>query len=156
MRISDWSSDVCSSDLVHARDPFRRIDCLPSSRRVQVFLDGEQVADSRRGVFLFETGLPTRYYLPLEDVPADLLQPSAFVTQCPYKGQARFYKIKVTGKLHDQINRTSPEPVYEAARITGLLCFDTDFVACNLLAVVQQQGTTPAFSHGYTYTRRTE
>src|SRR3546814_16679601 len=45
---------------VHARDPFRRIDCLPSSRRVQVFLDGEQVADSRRGVFLFETGLPTR------------------------------------------------------------------------------------------------
>src|SRR3546814_18998473 len=70
---------------VHARDPFRRIDCLPSSRRVQVFLDGEQVADSRRGVFLFETGLPTRYYLPLEDVPADLLQPSEFVTQCPYK-----------------------------------------------------------------------
>src|SRR3546814_3122789 len=24
---------------VHARDPFRRIDCLPSRRRVQVFLD---------------------------------------------------------------------------------------------------------------------
>ena len=31
------------------RDPFRRVDCLPSSRRVQVILDGEQVADLRRG-----------------------------------------------------------------------------------------------------------
>src|SRR3546814_17298385 len=34
---------------VHARDPFRRLDCLPSSRRVQVFLDGEQVSDSQTG-----------------------------------------------------------------------------------------------------------
>src|SRR3546814_2545373 len=53
--VDHWSEED-EEVFVHARDPFRRIDCLPSSRRVPVFLDGEQVADSRRGVFLFETG----------------------------------------------------------------------------------------------------
>jgi len=136
---------------VHARDPYRRVDCLPSSRRVQVFLDGEQVADSRRGVFLFETGLPTRYYLPLEDVRADLLQASEFTTQCPYKGDARYYQIKVKDKLHDQIIWYYPEPVHEAARIKGLVCFANEFVDRILVDGVEQPRPMTAFSHGYNY-----
>ncbi|WP_164890422.1 DUF427 domain-containing protein, partial [Mesorhizobium sp. M7A.F.Ca.US.002.01.1.1] len=69
---------------VHARDPFRRVDCLPSSRRVQVILDGEQVADSRRGVFLFETGHPVRHYLPIADTRLDMFAPSRYISRCPY------------------------------------------------------------------------
>ena len=45
---------------VHARDPFKRVDCLPSSRLVQVEHAGKVLAESSRSVFLFETGLPTR------------------------------------------------------------------------------------------------
>src|SRR3546814_18965698 len=84
--VDHWSEED-EEVFVHARDPFRRIDCLTSSRRVQVFLDGEQVADSRRGVFLFATGLPTRHPLPLDDVPDALIPPSWSSTQCPPKGQ---------------------------------------------------------------------
>ena len=52
----------------HARDPYKRIDVLQSSRHVEVFIDGVKVADTVRPRLLFETGLPTRYYLPKLDV----------------------------------------------------------------------------------------
>ena len=73
---------------MHARDPYRRVDVLHSSRHVRVTLNGEVVADSERPLLLFETGLPTRYYLPPQDVRLDLLRQSPTVTQCPYKGVA--------------------------------------------------------------------
>src|SRR5438132_12648840 len=61
---------------VHPRDPYKRIDVTPSSRHVEVVVGGQIVADTRRARFLFETRLPTRYYIPAEDVRLDLLLPS--------------------------------------------------------------------------------
>ncbi|MPZ51045.1 MAG: DUF427 domain-containing protein, partial [Dehalococcoidia bacterium] len=71
---------------VHARDPYKRVDCLPSSRHVKIVLGGEVVAETTRSVLLFETGLITRYYIPKLDVRQDMLRPSDKVTRCPYKG----------------------------------------------------------------------
>ncbi|MBV9337518.1 MAG: DUF427 domain-containing protein, partial [Solirubrobacterales bacterium] len=53
---------------VHPRDPFVRIDTLKSSRHVRVERDGQLLAESDAPILLFETGLPTRYYLPESDV----------------------------------------------------------------------------------------
>src|SRR5207237_100165 len=53
---------------VHPRDPHKRVDVMPSSRHVRVVVDGETVAETRRPHLLFETGLPTRYYIPRLDV----------------------------------------------------------------------------------------
>src|SRR5262249_1139421 len=76
---------------VHARAPYRRIDVLHSSRHVRVVVAGLTVGESRRPRLLFETRLPTRYYLPPADVRMDLLVPSAKESQCPYKGVASYY-----------------------------------------------------------------
>src|SRR6266852_7802441 len=73
---------------VHPRDPYHRVDVLNSSRHVKVVVGGQTVAETRRPRLLFETGLRTRYYIPKVDVRMDLLQPTATVTQCPYKGNA--------------------------------------------------------------------
>ncbi len=74
---------------VHARDPYKRVDVLHSSRHVKVVVAGEVVADTRAArQILFETGLPTRYYLPKADVRMDLLVPTDTETRCPYKGDA--------------------------------------------------------------------
>ncbi len=108
---------------VHARDPRVRIDILESSRPVQVILAGEAVAESKRGRFLFETGLPTRYYLPAEDVRMDLLEPSDSATACPYKGRARYWSARIGGRLFEDIVWSYPDPVPEAAKIKDLLCF---------------------------------
>src|SRR5215472_11092741 len=45
----------------HARDPYKRVDILPSSRHVRVVLGGVTIADTQRPQLLIETGLPTRY-----------------------------------------------------------------------------------------------
>jgi uncharacterized protein (DUF427 family) len=57
----------------HPRDPFHRIDVLPSSRPVRLELDGQVLAVSSRPTLLFEAMLPTRYYLPRADVTAELI-----------------------------------------------------------------------------------
>jgi uncharacterized protein (DUF427 family) len=72
---------------VHPRDPFHRVDVLPTSRRVRVSLGGQLLAESTRAQVLHETGLPPRWYLPREDVRLDLLEPTPGLrTRCPYKG----------------------------------------------------------------------
>jgi hypothetical protein len=49
---------------VHPRDPFVRVDALRSTRNVRVERDGQLLAESDAPILVFETGLPTRYYLP--------------------------------------------------------------------------------------------
>lgn len=108
---------------VHARDPYKRIDALPSSREVRVELGGETVAKSTRAHFLYETGMPTRYYLPVEDVRMDLLTPSETRSGCPYKGQAVYWSANVGGEVREDVVWSYPEPVEESARIKELMCF---------------------------------
>jgi uncharacterized protein (DUF427 family) len=134
---------------VHARDPYRRIDCLPSSRRVEVFLGGEMVADSTKSVFLFETGLPTRYYLPLDDVTTGFLKESPSLTQCPYKGKARYYHAEVNGRWHEDIVWYYADPIHESSRIRGLVCFGQEFVDRIVVAGIEQPRPETSFSHGY-------
>ena len=88
---------------VHARDPSKRVDAVPSERHVRVELAGELVAESRRPLALFETSLPTRWYLPAHDVAWDKLEPSDTVTQCPYKGTARYWSVRAGGQLHRDV-----------------------------------------------------
>src|SRR5260221_9520212 len=82
----------------HARDPYKRVDILPSSRHGRAVLPGWAIADSRRPRLLLETGLPTRYYLPEQDVRMDLLDPTETATRCPYKGQASYWSAQIGGR----------------------------------------------------------
>jgi uncharacterized protein (DUF427 family) len=67
-----------------------RITTRPSSRRVRVESRGQVIAESDRAVELHETGLPTWYYLPREDVRTELLTPSQTTSHCPFKGDATY------------------------------------------------------------------
>ena len=60
----------------HPRDPHHRVDVLRSRRHVRIEVDGVVVAESTAPTLLFETGLPTRYYLEQTDVRMDLLTPN--------------------------------------------------------------------------------
>jgi len=108
---------------VHARDPYVRIDILDSSRPVAVVLGGETVAETERARFLFETGSLVRYYIPPEDVRMDLLTPTDLVTRCPYKGEASYWTARAGGQEFENIVWGYENPVAEAARIKGYLCF---------------------------------
>ena len=118
---------------VHARDPFSRIDVLESRRAVSVVVGGETVAESTRARFLFETGLPTRYYIPAEDVRADLLTPSETVTACPYKGRASYHSLRLGDRTFKDLVWFYPDPLPEVARIKNHLCFFNEKVDAILL-----------------------
>ena len=109
--------------VVHARDPYKRVDTLRSSRRVQVRIAGELVADSVRPLMLVETHLPVRYYLPFDDVRTDLLEASDTVTACPYKGTARYWSVRVGDTVVEDAAWSYPDPIPENPKIKDLLCF---------------------------------
>jgi uncharacterized protein (DUF427 family) len=107
----------------HARDPHHRVDVIPSAREVRVVFGGETVARTRKALFLFETGFPTRYYIPPADVRTDLLQPSEQRTICPYKGRASYWSLKVGDKSAPDAVWGYRETLPECPRIKDHVCF---------------------------------
>jgi uncharacterized protein (DUF427 family) len=127
---------------VHPRDPYARVDVLNSSRHVRVELDGHLLADSRRPRLLFETGLPTRYYLPKQDVRMELLEPSPTITRCPYKGVAAYWSVKVGETVFPDLVWSYPAPIPECAKIENLLCFFNERVDILVDGELQPRPTT--------------
>lgn len=107
---------------VHARSPYTRIDVLPSSRRVEVAVNGVTVIDSTRSMVLFETGRPPRYYVPTDDIRMDLLESTDTVTGCPYKGFASYWTVHAAGETYPDLAWCYRTPLPESARIAGLVC----------------------------------
>jgi uncharacterized protein (DUF427 family) len=124
----------------HARSPYARIDILPTSREVVVRREGVELARTTRAHALFETGLPTRWYVPRIDVRMDLLAPSDTVTHCPYKGRASHFHGRVGDQLVDDVAWSYPTPLPESERIAGLVAFYDDRVTVEVDGVVQGKG----------------
>jgi uncharacterized protein (DUF427 family) len=103
----------------HPRDPFHRIDIVHSARHVRIEHEGEVLAETSDPYLLFEPPLPVRYYLPPEDVRADLLTPSDKRTFCAYKGEA-WYLSRGDG---GDVAWFYPEPLREAAEVTDRVAF---------------------------------
>ena len=120
---------------VHARDPHKRVDTVRASRRIEVFAGGERVANSVRPLLLFETWLPTRYYLPFADVRMDLLTASETVTQCPYKGKARYWSHPAVPDLA----WSYPDPIPENPKIRDLIAFFNERVDIVVDGVPQER-----------------
>jgi uncharacterized protein (DUF427 family) len=128
---------------VHPRDPYKRVDILASSRHVVVQIDGVTVADSHQPRILFETSLPPRYYLPLADVRMDLLRPSDYHSQCPYKGTASYWHVDTGEAVHEDIVWIYRQTLPESQKIIGLACFYNEKVDIILDGEPQERPHSP-------------
>ena len=128
---------------VHPRDPYKRVDILPSSRAVRVEVDGVVLADSIRPHVLFETSLPPRWYLPKPDVRLDLLTPTATSSQCPYKGTAAYWSARVGDRVVKDVAWSYRTPLPESERIAGLVCFYNERVDLFVDGERQERPKTP-------------
>jgi uncharacterized protein (DUF427 family) len=124
---------------VHPKDPFKRIDILNSTRTVKVMLDGIVLAESANPLFLLETSLPTRYYLPPTSVKWELLKESGTETLCPYKGKANYYHVVVNGKEYKDLVWYYRYPTSESAPVAGHLCFYTEKVHLSVGGVQERK-----------------
>ena len=129
--------------LVHARDPYKRVDTLRSSRRVDVRVSGHLLASSARPLMLLETSLPVRYYLPFADVRTDLFTPSDLITMCPYKGTARYWSVRVGDNLVPDLAWSYPDPIPENPKIRDLVCFFNERVDLTVDGQLQDRPDTP-------------
>jgi uncharacterized protein (DUF427 family) len=116
----------------HARDPYHRIDVVPSSRHVVIRVAGEVVAETNRPQILFESSLPCRYYIPEIDVRADLLENSDTSSVCPYKGTANYLSVCVGGELYRDLVWMYREPRLAVSKVAGHLCFFDEKVEVEL------------------------
>jgi uncharacterized protein (DUF427 family) len=141
-RIDRWMEEAEEIG-VHARDPYHRVDVIQSERRVRVMLDGQLLAETRQALALFETGLPPRWYIPPEDVVAEL-QSSDKVTHCPYKGQAAYHSVQLSdGRLEEDLVWYYAHPLPEVGRIAGRLCFFNERVDLELDGEAQARPESP-------------
>lgn len=106
-----------------------RVSVAPATQHVRVTLDDVAIADSRRARALDETGLPTRFYIPPEDVRLDLLESSDTVTRCPFKGLAAYRSARVGDHVVQDVAWIYDGELQPAAEdIRGYLSFYPDRV----------------------------
>ena len=109
---------------VHPRNPYSRVDALRSTRSVRVALDGVVLAESASPVMVFETGLPTRYYLNRTEVHFEHLVPSPTVSRCPYKGTTTgYWSVMVDGTTYQDLAWSYDFPTRQLLPIAGLVAF---------------------------------
>jgi uncharacterized protein (DUF427 family) len=94
-----------------------------SPRRVRVVFGGETVADSRRVKLMHEARLLPVYYFAEEDVRMELLEESAHMTHCPFKGDASYWSVRVGEKVAENAVWGYPEPLENAPPLAGYLAF---------------------------------
>lgn len=107
----------------HPHDPFKRIDCLTTSRHVIVTAGGVVLADTTSPTLLLETFLPPRHYVPRADVRLDLLVPSETITTCAYKGNAQYWSAVIGDRVIEDVAWTYTDPLLDALPVRDLICF---------------------------------
>jgi uncharacterized protein (DUF427 family) len=125
----DWSAadawyEEDEEIFVHPRNPYARVDALRSTRTVRAELEGIVLAESASPVMVFETGLPTRYYLNRTEVNFEHLQATGTVTSCPYKGTTSgYWSVRIGETVHADLAWAYDFPTRQLEPIAGLIAF---------------------------------
>ena len=122
----------------HARDPYHRIDMRRTSRPVRIARNGELLAETTRAVLLWETNLPTRFYVPREDLVAPA-RPGDKRTTCAYKGHASHLSLDAGQNLA----WTYEDPTPEAQPVKGLVAFYDEIVDVSFDGEPRERPDTP-------------
>ncbi|HME85209.1 MAG TPA: DUF427 domain-containing protein [Roseiarcus sp.] len=99
------------------------ITIAPIAERVRVVWRGRTIGDSRGALELAEAGYKPVAYVPREDVDMSLLERTARVTICPYKGEANYYSIADGADRDDNAVWTYETPIAGVAEIASHLAF---------------------------------
>lgn len=108
----------------HPRNPYHRVECVRTSRRLHIACLGQVLVDTRKTVGVYETALEPRLYVARDEVRAGSLRPSPTTTYCPYKGTARYWSVVVDDALVTDAAWSYEDPLPESGPIRGMLAFD--------------------------------
>jgi uncharacterized protein (DUF427 family) len=111
--------------LVHyPPNPYHRVDCRPTKRRLRVQIAGTTLVDTDYTVIVFETALQPRLYVNPLHVRTDLLLRTGTSSYCNYKGFATYWRAVMGDTVIDDVAWSYPDPPPESLPIKGYLSFD--------------------------------
>ncbi len=110
----------------YAHHPGYRIDIEPVGKRVQVFFNGESIADSVNVLRMREENHQPVDYFPRADVAMPLLRRTDHSTHCPFKGDASYWSIDAGGQSSENTVWSYLEACDEVRAIKGYLAFYRD------------------------------
>jgi uncharacterized protein (DUF427 family) len=111
--------------LVHyPPNPYHRIDCRPTKRRLRVQVAGTTLVDTDDTVIVFETALEPRLYAGPSSVRTDLLRPTETTSYCNYKGVATYWAAVIGETVVHDVAWSYQDPPPESLPIKGYFSFD--------------------------------
>ena len=108
----------------HPRNPYHRVDCVRTSRRLRVEVAGVELVDTTATTGVYETSLAPKLYVERASVRMDLLTPSTTTTYCPYKGTASYWTATIDGRTFEDVAWSYDDPLPESLPLRELLSFD--------------------------------
>jgi uncharacterized protein (DUF427 family) len=110
--------------LVHyPPNPYHRVDCRPTNRRLCVTVAGTTLVDTTDTVIVFETALEPRLYVDPSFVRTELMQRSDTSSYCNYKGYATYWSV-VGDTVVEDVAWSYDDPPPESLPINGFFSFD--------------------------------
>ena len=106
--------------------PGYRIDLVPLKGIGRVHASGKLVAESNRCLIVRESDHLDQLYFPRDDIVAAALVESGHHTICPFKGQASYSSLSITGEVLENAVWWYPNPIGEVAGLAGYAAFSTD------------------------------
>ncbi|OBK22213.1 hypothetical protein A5634_08450 [Mycobacterium asiaticum] len=129
--VDEWYEE--GRRLVHyPPNPYHRVDCRPTKRRLRVSVNDIPLVDTDDTVILFETALAPRLYVDPKHVRTDLLRRTETSSYCNYKGYATYWAVVLDGTTVQDVAWSYDDPLPESAPIKRYLSFDaaqTELVA---------------------------
>ena len=111
--------------LVHyPPNPYHRVDCRPTNRRLRVVVAGTTLVDTSDTTVVFETSLAPLLYVDPSHVRTDLLRRSNTSSYCNYKGYATYWSAVVGDSVVEDVAWSYHEPMPETLPIKGYFSFD--------------------------------
>ncbi len=108
--------------------PGHPITIEPNPNRVRVMIGGVIVAETTKALTLREANLRPVQYIPRADLEADLFEPSATTSHCPYKGDASYWTAMAGGITKRDCAWSYEAPYPAVAAIAGHVAFYPDRV----------------------------
>ena len=121
--VDTWTEE--GRTLVHyPPNPYHRVDCRPTRRRLRVEVAGTTLVDTDDTVIVFETALEPRLYVDPSHVRTDLLRQTDTSTYCNYKGVATYWAAVIGDAVVEDVAWSYQDPPPESLPIKGVLSFD--------------------------------
>jgi uncharacterized protein (DUF427 family) len=111
--------------LVHyPPNPYHRVDCRPTQRRLRVEVAGTTLVDTEDTIIVFETALQPKLYAPRAEVRTDLLHRSETSTYCNYKGEATYWSATIGDTVIADVAWSYEDAYPESLAIQGWFSFE--------------------------------